>query len=338
MQVRQKCLRSVARRIIAEVALAWMVWQALPAGNCFTQENVTRVTVTEQDDGFLFEESGSNILLYRHRPVSKDGQFERANYVHPLYNLDGHPVTEDFPDDHLHHRGIFWAWHQVRVGNQSVGDGWMTTDFKWDVVATNVDELAGGAARLSAKTNWLSPLIKSSAGDVLPIVEESLQITVHPKQENTRTMDFEVQLLAKLPQVSIGGSDDEKGYGGFSLRFKTPKGFAIHAESGLIEPILTAMDCGDWVDFSGSLGAAESFGGVAVMIHPASAGYPNQWILRRESSMQNPVFPGRTPVEMSQTIPVVMRYRLVLHRQVASKESIRQWRNAYHQLKFTNEK
>ena len=314
------------------------MWPALTAGNCFAQEGVARVSVTEQDDGFLFEESGSKILLYRHRPVSKEGQFERANYVHPLFDLDGRAITEDFPDDHVHQRGIFWAWHQVHVGNQKVGDGWMTTDFKWEVVVTNVDDLTGGAARLSAKTNWLSPLFKNSAGVELPIVEEALQITVHPKVQNTRTVDFEIQLLAKRPSVSIGGSDDEKGYGGFSLRFKTPKDFAIHAESGLVEPVLTAMDCGDWVEFAGSLGGTDSIGGAAVFIHPTSAGYPNSWILRRESSMQNPVFPGRTPVELSQTIPVVMRYRLVLHRQEASKVSIRQWRSAYHQLKFTNEK
>ena len=34
---------------------------------------------------------------------------------------DGQVLTEDFPADHLHHRGIFWAWHQVYVGEKAMG-------------------------------------------------------------------------------------------------------------------------------------------------------------------------------------------------------------------------
>src|ERR671921_135578 len=37
----------------------------------------------------------------------------RSGYVHPVWAPNGAVVTEDFPKDHWHHRGIFWAWPYV---------------------------------------------------------------------------------------------------------------------------------------------------------------------------------------------------------------------------------
>ena len=57
----------------------------------------------------------------------------RSNYFHPLYDLDGTVLTEDFPKDHIHHRGIFWAWHQVRINGKTVQDQWVNRDSFWTV-------------------------------------------------------------------------------------------------------------------------------------------------------------------------------------------------------------
>jgi hypothetical protein len=48
-------------------------------------------------------------------------------------NVNGNILTEDFPKDHLHHRGVFWAWHQVLIGDKKMGDAWECRDFIWDV-------------------------------------------------------------------------------------------------------------------------------------------------------------------------------------------------------------
>ena len=56
----------------------------------------------------------------RHVPADR----ARSSYVHPLYGLDGEVITDDFPKDHYHHRGLFWAWPHVRVGTEET-DLWM---------------------------------------------------------------------------------------------------------------------------------------------------------------------------------------------------------------------
>ena len=46
------------------------------------------------------------------------------------------------------------------------------------------------------------------------------------------------------------------------------------------------------------------------------------WILRRRGSMQNAVYPGATPVPLPMEKPLVLRYRLVIHRGAVQLEQI----------------
>ena len=90
-----------------------------------------RVDVKADADGLMVSENGKPVLYYQRKTKSLDGEFARAHYIHPLYDLDGRAITEDFPADHRHHRGVFWAWHQVWVGDRKIGDPWTTKDFAW---------------------------------------------------------------------------------------------------------------------------------------------------------------------------------------------------------------
>ena len=66
---------------------------------------------TKSDKGVELLENGYPVFYYQRAPKSLTGEYIYNNYIHPLYSLDGDPLTEEFPVDHPHHRGIFWAWH-----------------------------------------------------------------------------------------------------------------------------------------------------------------------------------------------------------------------------------
>ena len=85
---------------------------AVGSGSLHAQQSGLR----SQDDGKVVEisEDGVPVLVYQLQENSLDGDWPRAGYVHPLYDLDGKIFTEDFPEDHRHHRGVFWAWHWHR--------------------------------------------------------------------------------------------------------------------------------------------------------------------------------------------------------------------------------
>ena len=87
------------------------------------------LTFETTSEGYWIKEGDRKVLFYQQATRSLDGKYARANYVHPLMDLDGNAISEDFPADHPHHRGICWAWHQCLVGSSRAGDGWACQDF-----------------------------------------------------------------------------------------------------------------------------------------------------------------------------------------------------------------
>ena len=296
---------------------------------CATAESEPGLEVTESEEGFLFREGDADVLFYQRAPKSLDGQYERANYVHPLYDLDGNVLTEDFPADHLHHRGIFWAWHQLWVGDRKIGDPWIASDSIWDVENAEVVDGPSGAKALRVRVLWKSPQWLGDDGMPAPIVEESTVIRVHPANEDARAIDFEVELRAVAADVRLGGSEDVKGYGGFSTRIRLPEDTVFTARDGAVTPERTAIEAGPWMDLSARFGESDAVGGMTILVHPTSAGFPQPWILRQSRSMQNPAWPGREPVSLSPDDPLVLRYRLMLHQGAANHDIIEDWQREY---------
>lgn len=298
----------------------------------FASADEHALTWQQDDDGVLVSEDGSKVLYYQRSGKSKDGAFTRAHYVHPLYDLDGNVLTEDFPDDHLHHRGVFWAWHQLVVAGQTLGDGWALRDFQWDVrrLAPKLND--DGSVTLDMTVNWKSTQWKNGENAV---VVEDTSIRIYPRQGDHRRVDFDIRMRATQSETLIGGSDDDKGYGGFSVRIKLPDDIQFTSQSGIQTPTKTIVPPSPWMSMTGTLGDAPSdqarVSGLTVLCHPDSAGYPQPWILRSKRSMQNPVWPGRMPQLIPTDRPVVLRYRLVIHRDVASADAIQRWQEAYGQ-------
>ena len=266
--------------------------------------------VEEGDGGYAVREGDTPVLFFRLQPKSMDGKYERSNYVHPLYGLDGEVLTEDFPEDHPHHRGVFWTWHQVLIGDVRAGDPWLARRFSWQV--ESAQSLPGGNG-LRLVHRWFSPDFEGGAE---PILEETAEVVVRPVTGDTRFVDFDIRLVALQEGVRLGGSEDDKGYGGFSLRVKMLEDLRFTASRGPVQPDRLASDLGGWVDFSADFGGKGTLSGVAILVHPTSTGYPQRWILRGPTtpSMQNPVWPGPEPVAVPMGNEIRLRYRLVVHR------------------------
>lgn len=272
------------------------------------------ISIVETDQGFAVSEGPDQVMFYQRQPKSLNGKYSRANYIHPLYGLDGEILTEDFPPDHLHHRGVFWAWHQAWVGDKKLGDSWAINDFFWDIHNAKVLTPDSQSRALQVEVYWKSPLWTDAAGNQKPFVKETTIICVHRAQDDMRKIDFQISLLALEDGVRIGGSEDEKGYGGFTTRIPLPDGLSFIGTNGPVEPQNLSVEGGPWLDFSGALRKDGKTSGIAILCHKSLPGYPQRWILRRKGSAQNPVFPGRQSVPLSNEKPLVLRYRLIIHR------------------------
>ena len=277
----------------------------------------------KQDEGILVKELSKKLLFYQQAPKSQNGAYTRNNYIHPLYGLNGTVLTEDFPDDHLHQRGIFWAWHQVIVNGEKIADMWTTENFAWDIASVD-SRYEEEKLIIEPVVYWKSPNLTSDSGNKIPFAKEENTITIHPANNGMRVIDFTIRILALKENLHIGGSDNEKGYGGFSARIKLPDDIKFTAEYGPVDPKTTAVPASPWMDFSGSFTKNEGTGGMLIIAHCSNPNAPPGWIIRAKNSMQNPVFPGRKPVPVPQSKPLILRYRMIIHQNPLKEKTIEQ--------------
>ena len=293
-----------------------------------THEN-SPIQVTRSEEGFLVTEKGQTVLFYQLAPKSWKGKYERANYIHPLHDLDGVVLTEDFPADHLHQRGVFWAWHQVYVKGKRVSDQWTTENSIWEVTSAETVRADAESAAMKVQLHWKSPIWLDAHGEQKPFVKETSIVRVHRAEGDVRKIDFDIRLAALEDGVSIGGSEDDKGYGGFSARVRMPSDIRFTGRAGTVTPGRTAVEAGSWVDFSASYGSPRGKSGVAILTHPSTVDFPQPWILRSKGSMQNPVYPGNQAAPLPRGEPLILRYRLVIHRGDASRINLDELQAAY---------
>jgi beta-glucanase (GH16 family) len=279
------------------------------------------VQINKTEEGYQFCEAEKPVLFYRTvAKAAADGKYSRANYCHPVYGLDGRVLTEDFPQDHPHHRGVFWGWHQMYVGDTALGDMWACEDFTWDVHTVQILPPPQNAAALRGGVYWKSSRWKEGRE---PFAQETVTIRVHPVANDIRLIDFDIEILALTEGLRLGGSNDAKGYGGFSTRIVLSADLRMSDASGPVTPQETAVTAGDWMNFAGTFGAAPS--NFAILVHPSNPGHPRQWILRASGSAQNVAYPGRAPIPLSTTKPLALRYRLVLHKNADLNQLFRQY-------------
>src|SRR5437879_2611840 len=107
------------------------VWLALAAWSAIAQE-----PFAWKDLGggrIELNEHGKPALVYNYGPQWKEGAPEdrrRCCYIFPVYTPAGVSMLDDFPKDHPHHRGLFWAWPVVEAGGKRY-DSWMTMTAKY---------------------------------------------------------------------------------------------------------------------------------------------------------------------------------------------------------------
>ncbi len=264
--------------------------------------------ITENDQKIELKEDTTAVFVYQKMPKSLTGEYVCNNYIHPLYNLNGEILTEEFPADHPYHRGVFWAWHQLYVDGKRMGDGWTNDSITQDVVDVR-SACLDDRAEFNIHVLWRSLVY----GKGKPFMNEQSTITVHKIDSGIRKIDFVIRLTATEPGLQIGGSDDQKGYGGFCIRLRLPDDMVFTSENGPVTPQELQIKAGPWMDFSARFDITSMVSGVTILSHPSMPDYPEPWILRQKGSMQNVVFPGRKRIDVGMNKPVVLRYRLIIH-------------------------
>ncbi len=254
---------------------------------------------TEADGHIRLTENGSPVLTYQMGMKLANGAPEikrRAGYIHPLYAPNGAVVTDDFPRDHWHHRGVFWAWQAVRYkgvtrDHWTLTGGVITKPEKYSVRASGRD------ARLDVDGAWMF--------EGQRIVSESVSLRAEPVSGTTRKLHFTIKLEALGEPVElIGELANNKGYGGFSVRFAPREKTIVRTDKG-VEAKDTDMVAHPWAELEATYEGKRA--ALRIDDHPSNPGFPNGWCLRNYGFL-GVNYPGLTPLKLEKGKPLVLGY------------------------------
>lgn len=279
------------------------------------------------EKSLALDDGGRPLLVYNHGTISREGvaaRYDRANYFHPVYGLDGEVLTDDFPKDHYHHRGIFWAWPGVRTGEGKAGafESWIPKRFEYRFERWTCRHAGALAGAIGAETDWLA------AGK--RIVRERMLVIAHPALGDARAVDFELTWTATAGPVKLKGAKG-KGYGGFTFRSAPRKDTVITAPDGRTKKDLVAKRL-PWADISGTFAGPDDKGpvtsGAAVFVATGHPDFPPTWLTRHYGPLCVG-WPGIEEVTLEPGKPVTCRYRMWFHRGIPETGAMQSAYDAY---------
>jgi hypothetical protein len=250
-------------------------------------------------------EGNRPILVYNHGVRRKPGgpaAKPHSCYIHPLYGLDGEILTDDFPDDHLHHRGVFWAWPHVTVDGRQL-DLWMQNGIEPRFERWGVRRVEETDALLGVENGWYATGRK--------VMSEQLLLRVHRAGDDGRAIYVELTWTPVEKPVTLGGAEG-KSYGGLTVRFAPGRDTQITVPSGLTKDDLYMTSLA-WADLTRQWPGYESASGAAVFVHSTPPDYPPTWLTRHYGVLCLG-WPGVRPRTLAAGEPVRCRYRIWIHR------------------------
>ena len=254
-------------------------------------------------------------------PAGVSADRARSSYVHPLYGLDGEVLTDDFPKDHYHHRGLFWAWPHVRIGGRHY-DLWMLKGIEHRFEHWLAREAGADGATLGVENGWFVGNRK--------VVREQVWIRTPPSGNDERVLDIELTWVPLAEPLTLEGAEG-KSYGGLTLRFAPRTNTVITTPLGQGEKDLTITRL-PWADLSARFAGREQPSGAAIFIAPDHPDFPPEWLTRHYGVLCLG-WPGVKPKTFQPGETIRCRYRVWIHRGATSVDRLKQAYQAYEQAR-----
>jgi hypothetical protein len=275
--------------------------------------------VTENSLGLW--EGTRPVFVYNHGTIQNTntpGKQGHSTYLHPIYGLDGEVLTDDFPKDHVYHRGLYWAWPHIKIADQEY-DLWSLRGIRSEFRRWLTRDTSARRAVLAVENAW-----RANDKDVMT---ETVRLEIHPASDHGRAIDVELTWTPIGQAVSLSGAP-EKSYGGLTLRFGPRSKPIITVPTGRTtdDLLMTRLP---WADFCSDFGKDTNvLSGMAIFVDPNHADYPPTWMTRHYGVLAVG-WPGVTPQTFPAGKSFSCRYRLWIHRNVLGSGEIQKVYDAY---------
>ena len=236
----------------------------------------------------------------------------RCCYLHPLFGLNGEALTDDFPKDHYHHRGVSLMWPNVRVGDRWL-DLWHLNGLRPHFNRWLTRRAGRDRAVIAAVHDW-------KVGE-RTVAHETMRVEAHRADADSRAIDIAYRLQAIGAPLTLRGEYREgKGYGGFNVRFAPRASTKLITDRGE-----TAEDSLHtryrWAGLFGQFRSDETWSGLVVFPYPNNPDLPTSWILRNYGFV-GVCWPGVDPLNVHPDQPVSLKYRIIVYRTMPKAQAI----------------
>lgn len=237
--------------------------------------------------------------------------FRRGGYLHPIRTLSGRTVTDDYPPNHIHHHGIWWAWTKTEFDGRKP-DFWNMGDGKGRVVFMGMEEPWGGAPHGGFRARH--SFVDLTVPTYIPALREEWQVAYYRPFFEKGYWLFDLvseQRCAttnalKLPQYH---------YGGLGLRGNWAWNGAgkvnILTAEGETDRVKANTQKARWCDLWGKIDGADC--GIAVLCHPSNFRAPQPMRVHPTEPFfcYAPQQGGDMEIKPGDTY--ISRYRFVVH-------------------------
>jgi hypothetical protein len=297
-------------------------YRLTPAG---TANRTAGVTARDDGKGLTLLVANRPVLTYNHAviepPKGIDPLYRRSGFIHPLVTPAGRIVTDDFPVDHAHQHGLFFAWvnttfagHKVDFWNQPMRTG-RVRHLELDGVETGPvvgqfkarlrhEDITGGAIPVPVLDETWTVRVYD-VGDRYLVDLESSQTCA-----GARPLEMAKYLYGGLGFRGAGAWFDPKAQG------EEPPDPSRSGESDFLTSEGKGRATGNhtrprWVDLFGKLDG--EFAGLAVLDHPSNFRFPQPVRLHPNKPYLSVSAPVLDSFRIEPGKPYVSRYRFVIH-------------------------
>jgi len=258
-------------------------------------------------------------------PTPIDPVYRRSGFIHPLQSPSGRVVTDDFPPDHAHQHGLFFAWVNSTFEGRSV-DFWNQHKQTGRVSQLTPGEvyrntISGGQVFGELLVELLHEDLTAPGGPK-PVLREQWQILVYDIPGHF-LVDFESAQHIIDEKLTL----NEYHYGGFGLRGsrqwvdpkvqgENPPDPARSGRSDFLTSEGKNRSNGNhtrprWVDLSGEVDG--EFAGITILDNPGNFRFPQPVRIHPNKPYLSLTPPVEGEFAITRGHPYASRYRLLIH-------------------------
>ena len=270
--------------------------------------------------------------------------FQRGGYIHPVLSPSGKQITDDYPSNHKHHHGIWFAWTHTEFEGRTP-DFWNVGEKKGAVEFVSLDRTWSGSVHAGFISQHRQMDLTEKSADGTPLkpktaLLETWNVKLYAVGNDAKqpyfVFDMEITDTCahgpvKLPQYRYGGIGVRGNWawnGKEKLNFLNSEGMTDRSKGD------KAQTVGRWAHLGGILDGAPT--GIAVLDHPDNVRAPQPQRIHPTEPFLNLAPQQAGDVEITPGKPLTLRYRFIVADGAPDKTELdRLWNDYAHPPKVT---